>query len=406
MPRKRVIAITESLEELRRLAADNVGTPAADPIRILIVLSRNPTATTNNIAAMTDCTPRQVERALAVYRTHGIAGLLERPSGRGMSPEQLEELRAAMSAGTLETLEEIRAWLEERFGLRYTKRGVGKLIQRELGARREWVFEHSTTAEKPATTVNKMVRFLNALAITGDTLQDVQIIRSALQALFTDVDRVSLYIGIASGDRTADESPYRYLVIIDHEINMDNTNIASQHLNDGGIAPSSRILDHFREQNMPIDHYHPPICHDYYNAQKKYMGSAIFWSRKTGPAISRQSKLLIENLEPFIMFLLTASRTFHEYISSAVDPFHRLLDRFSTHLKLSPQEHRIAWFRLIGRSYQDIADALHISKSTVHKHITSIHQKAGTSNTMEIFAKYFMPYMSIKLPDDDTQHPL
>jgi len=399
MPRKRIIDITESLEDLRRLAADNAGTPAADSIRMLIVLSRNPAATTNDIAAMIGCTPRDVERAVAAYRARGMAGLLERAPGRGISPEQLEELRAAMSSGTLETLEEIRAWLEERFGLRYTKRGVGKLIQRELGARREWVFGKSE--KKPATTVEKMMRFLNGLEVHEKLTDSINNIRTLLRNVLPDIDRVSIYISVAGEYRWSSTGSHN-LNIIDNRISIIDSNDISLGLYKPGEKPSELLLQHFKLQGMPVDQYNPPESFDYYTPNGSHLGTILLWTETLKPRPSELAVQLMKRLEPFIIWLLTIYQQRYNQSVPTNIPFHHRLEDIGYEAKLSVQEYRVITMRLLGHSYQSIADSMHIARSTVHKHLTSIHRKTGTSSIVELFAKYFTPGKEVR--ESDTRN--
>ncbi len=404
MPRKRVIDITESLDELRRLAADNAGTPAADPIRMLIALKKHPAATTNDIAAMTDCTPRQVERALAVYRSYGIAGLLERVASSTLRPGQLDELRAAMSAGTLETLEEIRAWIEERFGLRYTTRGIGKLVQREFGARRGWVFDKSENLNRGKitgsllTTIDRMISFLSSLESTGDIATDIDNMRYALQSILSDVDRVSAYINAVEDSSPV---PIKYLTIIDQKVNFNFTPDFATHLQDSGSKPSEIILDHFRSQNMPLHQYGLPVPFDYYDRNTEYIGTIILWHSISKPPISKATKLLMERLEPFIVYLMM---NIQNRCSKGIPyslPFTAAIGRIITESSLSAQEVRAITMRLLGHSYQAIADNMHISRSTVRKHLISVHRKTETSSIVEFFAKYFSPRTAVRGNDND-----
>ncbi len=390
MPRKRVIDITESLDELRRLAADNAGTPTADPIRMLIALKKNPTATTNDIAAMTDCTPRQVERALAVYRSYGIAGLLERVTSRAISPQQLDELRAAMSAGTLETLEEIRAWVEERFGLRYTTRGIGKLVQREFGARRGWVFGKDDAKKKESPTADAMIRFLNSLEVNGSIMADIDNIRAALCNILPDIDRASLYVSIT----TAYDVPLaqkQYLNIVDIESSVSLTDDISMELYQPGAKPSELLIEHFTSQGMPVHQYNSPAMFDYYNNNDHYIGSILLWTYTSKAIPSKEAIDLLMRLRPFIVYLLTIHQERYDKRTPTNIAFHKILDSMGSTSGLSNQECRVITLRLLGHSYQSIADSMHIARSTVHKHLNSIHRKTRTSSIVELFAKYFTP---------------
>lgn len=78
---------------------------------------------------------RTVERWIDWYRTGGLAGVLaHRQGGHGqparLTAEQQEQLGDEVATGRFRTAAEIRAWIDETFGVAYRPGGVYSLLGR------------------------------------------------------------------------------------------------------------------------------------------------------------------------------------------------------------------------------------------------------------------------------------
>jgi transposase len=78
---------------------------------------------------------RTVQRWLAWYRAGGLAPIEGRHAGSQgapsfLTPEQKEELAGEVATGRFRTAAEIRRWVEERWGVRYTEGGMYALLHR------------------------------------------------------------------------------------------------------------------------------------------------------------------------------------------------------------------------------------------------------------------------------------
>jgi transposase len=91
--------------------------------------------TTREVAEVVGVEERTVQRWLAWYRAGGLAAVTGRHAhGRGMASfltvEQQADLVDEVETGRFRTAAEIRRWVEERWGVRYTEGGMYALLGR------------------------------------------------------------------------------------------------------------------------------------------------------------------------------------------------------------------------------------------------------------------------------------
>jgi transposase len=91
--------------------------------------------TTRETAAVLGVDERTVQRWLGWYRAGGLAPIEGRHAGSQgapsfLTPERKVELADEVATGRFRTAAEIRRWVEERWGVRYTEGGMDALLQR------------------------------------------------------------------------------------------------------------------------------------------------------------------------------------------------------------------------------------------------------------------------------------
>ncbi len=91
--------------------------------------------TTREVAEVLGVDERTVQRWLAWYRAGGRAPIEGRHAGSQgapsfLTPEQKAELAEEVATGRFRTAAEIRRWVEERWGARYTEGGMYALLGR------------------------------------------------------------------------------------------------------------------------------------------------------------------------------------------------------------------------------------------------------------------------------------
>jgi transposase len=91
--------------------------------------------TTREVAEVVGVEERTVQRWLAWYRAGGLAEVEGRHAhGKGAAPfltvEQQADLASEVETGRFRTGAEVRRWVEERWGVRYTEGGMYALLGR------------------------------------------------------------------------------------------------------------------------------------------------------------------------------------------------------------------------------------------------------------------------------------
>ena len=92
--------------------------------------------TREEVADLLGVTSRPVGARLRIFRNKGLDELCTRhyrgDPGR-LRPAQVERLRQEIATGAFHNAEQVRAWIEERFGVSYSASGVKDLLHR-IGA--------------------------------------------------------------------------------------------------------------------------------------------------------------------------------------------------------------------------------------------------------------------------------
>ncbi|MCQ2554885.1 MAG: LuxR C-terminal-related transcriptional regulator [Clostridia bacterium] len=107
----------------------------------------------------------------------------------------------------------------------------------------------------------------------------------------------------------------------------------------------------------------------------------ILWKPKTKP-------LLIAVLVPVALIItLFAMKRRGEKIQNDMDWRERAMDNPEVQEKLTDRELDVLALLLLGKTREEIAEALYITDSTVKKHASSIYQKLGVKGKAELIAK-------------------
>lgn len=408
MARQRSTHIQESLEFLLNLERHYRGESQEPRIKMLRSLKEDPTRTLEEAAALAGASGRSANRWWQQYQKSGVDGLLARRSSAAsngtIGRNELEELRAKLQSGELITLNDVQAWLRERFGLAYSLKGVANLLQRKLKARRMWIVSEDSgvrigesrpqkaTADAPIIP-DKVLHFLNRLPLTSNMQSAVERYKEALLDLIGEADRVSIFVNVNCdlGDNAARDGG-GMLITVDTASDAQGVSVNTY---PEGVRPSDQYLENFRAQGIPLDDYHPPFILDYYYNDSQYLGTLFLWRDRTKTAISERARRTVALMEPFIIYMLSDLIARYHYAHPVDRMFHDALSTMTAEAHLSPQERRVVTLRLLGLAYKEIADQLHISEDAIKKHLGSVHRKTGTRSYTELFAKYFTPRLNI-----------
>jgi len=408
MSRQRTAQIQESLEFLESLEKHYRDEPQEARIKMLRILKENPARTLEYAAKTAGCSERSVYRWWGTYQTKGLQGLLApRRDASANTPRigrnEAEELREMLQSGKLSTLNEVQAWLDKRFGLKYSVKGVANLLQRRLKARRVWIvsdgseirvaeYKKPEVKEESPIIPDKVLQFLNRLPLISDTQRAVEAYKAALMDLLGEVDRVSIYININCD--LHDPQAYQPNIVLTLDTSSTDE-LISVTTHQEGTRPSDRFLENMRAQGAPLDTLHAPVVFDYYYNDLAFLGTIFLWRDRTKPAISKRVQDTMKLLEPFVIYMLSDLISRHHYANPMDRLFHDALKTMSMEAGLSVQERRVVMLRLLGHAYKEIADKLNISEDAIKKHLGSVHRKTGTRSYTELFAKYFTPRLNL-----------
>ncbi len=92
--------------------------------------------TREEIAELLGVTSRQVGDGLRIFRNKGLDALCTlhyRGAPGRLRPAQVERLKPEIAKGTFHNAEQVRAWIEEHFGVTYSPSGV-KDLRHRIGA--------------------------------------------------------------------------------------------------------------------------------------------------------------------------------------------------------------------------------------------------------------------------------
>jgi len=92
--------------------------------------------TRDEVAALLGVSSRQVGDWLRIFRNQGLDWLCTlhyRGDPGRLRPAQVERLRQEIARGTFHNAEQVRAWIQEQFGVTYSASGVKDLLHR-IGA--------------------------------------------------------------------------------------------------------------------------------------------------------------------------------------------------------------------------------------------------------------------------------
>lgn len=125
--------ITQSLDELRQLEAQQKLARQRDRIRFLRLLKEGTISTQQQAGRTIGLALRQSQRIWKTYLLTGIEGLIQIPHQPGfgkLSAHQLGQLQAWLRLDQAQTLEHIQAYVFQRWTISYSISGISKLCKR------------------------------------------------------------------------------------------------------------------------------------------------------------------------------------------------------------------------------------------------------------------------------------
>lgn len=389
MPRKRDTSIGEELEQLNRLEREYRGKPEAARIKMLQLIKQQPALSITEIAVLVGYSVPTIKRWLKLYRSSGLDALLQMTAAgkQTKSNQGLDLLRQKLVEGDFQSLSDVRRWMEHYHSSLGDKEYARQLMVGSAADRED------TTAEIAAAESiipNNILQFLTKLP-TAHTVQEwVHGFRAAFQELLGDVDRITMMVNVQCP--LAEPEAYNPSIAIVDEVDEGKrlfVPIPDDNTGDK-IEELARLLATLRRQKFPFENYHVPKSF-VYHYEGAYLGVMILWRERNHEPISQCTLSIVESLRPFLVFLFSDLAARHQSVQPFDRIFQTVFEDKVTHTALTFQERRVVTLQLLGCSYDEIAESLHISVNTVRSHIKAISEKTGGYGRTHILAKYFKP---------------
>lgn len=404
--------VHESLAQIRQLVRDYSGTRMEKRVTMLKMLKEQPKRTFQDVAERLESSERNIQRWWELYRKEGTQGLLKQRQVGGQRPRRLDDRALAALQQKVETdgikgLSEVQEWLETEFGVRYSRSGVWYLMRKTVGAMpRGWVafhdddfgnpVKHSTQQYATSGVPPHIVRFLNAMPVSGDRLEWIDTFREALRDLLGGVDRVS--IAADFGCDLVSPETYRPATYVQQHTSSSQVQVES-----ADDSPLERLINGFKQQGIPFHLYHNPHGFIYFYREEVYLGAIFLWREIHHPPISEETLEILEELRPFITFALSDLVAQHQVRNPIGRVFYTALNALKEDAGLTFQEERVITLQLLGHSYREIADRLYVTVDTIKKHFKQVYRKTKTKGQSELFAKYFTPRFALADETDEAE---
>lgn len=372
--------------------------PQHAKIRVLRFIKEHPEMNLDEIAKEMGCSVRTLKRWWKTYCADGINGLL----GQGrkhsrkakLTTEQMTQLREKFKKNTNLSIGQIKRWVEHEFGVEYSLRGIARLLEREELRLPTQALSRKASLQQPLLPDN-ILRFLNGLSLSTDTVSWVTAFRDSLAGLLRDVDRITVVVNtecdmLTPGRRKVNMTLSQYF-------HGGETRIQAVAVDPRSTATtrSSLIVKALRERGFTEEYYYEPIPFEYYLSGDEYLGIILLWREQGKAQISQATIEILEHLEPFILFAFTDCVARHRLTKPQDRVFNDALSVMQSEAQLTEQERRVVVLQIMGHTYQGIADRLEISVETARKHVSNIYRKTGTGSYTELFAKYFSPRLGL-----------
>lgn len=354
--------VRENIEDLQQLINRFRNRPQEKRLRLLLLLKSTPWRTPGDAARDVPCAPASAARWWATYRNEGLPGLLR----NRRDDASIASIPA--SGGGFEV-----SSAPERTDPQQTEADGTERAQNEALA-----------------IQSRLIELLHRLPIdlpVGDWCREM---RDVLQSAFADVDRVTISVNANCDLLHPEEYNPRLAIAQDAYPDDVHKGLGINRHDVTKTDVAEELISEFTRQGYPVDRYHPPF---FLNLEYRgaYLGTVFLWCEKAGPQLSQRTIETFFQLKPFLVFAMSDVILRHHYTVPVERVFYSTLRQVASQAMLTPQEHRVITYRLLGYMYKEIAAELGISQDGVKKTLQQIYRKTGTGSHIEFFAKYFAP---------------
>ncbi len=144
--------------------------------------------------------------------------------------------------------------------------------------------------------------------------------------------------------------------------------------------------------HMSFANYSFPIARDYHDPKTgEKIGAAFFFRGIDSRPFAKADHDMIDLYQPFLTNTFLSRILWLQERNSLAGSFSRLLPTlFPGNRSLTSAEEPVALQMLLGKSDQEIADALHLNVSTIRSHVRKILRKSGVGSRGQLMASVLM----------------
>lgn len=354
-----MFSVQESAPLLRRLLRHYEGTKGYDRLLLLLAFCEEPMMSNRDVAKKIKIPESTVRRWKIIYAEQGVPALLS------MGEEEKEYFQQLLSLPV-------------------------------------------AALQLPPATPEKLIAFLNNLPITPNSLQWSADLRNLLIATFDEIDHALVNVVMTVRFRTqkkntdSGKGKANFVYRLDVFNSTSSSVSAVRHRTPYSGPRWKRLLEEGKRNGFPFEKYHPAIGFDYVRDQD-YVGCIVLFRNRNKPIISDSTLQLFEQCRSFITNLFLQ----HVALLQLENPGVRLFNELDTFIEsdppLTPRENEVLRLLLVGHSYDETADLLFITKSTLISHVRNIYRKTNVTKLSELFGRIFIPNFPLKKGEEKSE---
>jgi DNA-binding CsgD family transcriptional regulator len=246
------------------------------------------------------------------------------------------------------------------------------------------------TTERTGDISLRFQRFLNKLPTTTDLRAWIMAFQDGLGMILDGVDRISISVDLGC-DIDAPDS--RNVAVVMNQMSTREAPEGARAFatSDHHSGTGEIVFEQARRGGFPIEDYHRPHAYDFTLDDGTYVGTLMLWSYRRGPATPQSTLRFVESLRGFFGFLFSDCIVRQLRRDPAMNILKDLIGSIAARIGLTGRQLEVFALDVLGTPRCEIAERLRIKPGTVHKHISSIYQKAGTTNYTELLARFYTP---------------
>lgn len=293
----------------------------------------------------------------------------------------------------------------------YREQGLPGLMQMEEGERQrlqELLAMPSSSLSLPPASSEKLIAFLNNLPVTSDSVQWSRAMRTLLIETFDEIDYalVNVRVNFPAGWTVDAGVPQKIGADLMYRKDVFGAGyeyVPSVRWDKPDSGPKwKKLLEEGERNGFAFDKYHSPVGFDFYigDMEPEYMGCIVLLRDRGKPIISDGTLQLFEQCRPFLARVFLSHTTLLQSEQPGVYLYNNIMAYIDADPPLTSREWEVVLMLLMGHTYDEAADLLFITKSTMISHVRNIYRKTRVTKLSELFGRIFAPNMVLKKKEE------